>query len=285
MTSDIVACLYALHAFYDSVMDPAGAAQSDDLLAWLGTPSISRRREKSDIGSHDDQATGALVACLQQHVGLAERIQTEMQQLRVYGQTLEAALHQLCVAVFVLNAESKLTFLNAAAKTLIKDGTVLAISEQKLVADLAETNLELQSAITCVLEDRGRKPFDHVLVMSRQREALLAAMVRPLAMPTRDETGDDLQAAAVVLVGNPEGQIDGGVDAIARTYRLTKSEARLLSEIARGDPLARSAERLKIKIATARTHLKRIFYKIHTERQSELIRLITTFAPPARRPS
>jgi DNA-binding CsgD family transcriptional regulator len=50
----------------------------------------------------------------------------------------------------------------------------------------------------------------------------------------------------------------------------------------RGSSLQAAADRLGIKIATARTHLHRIFVKTGTTRQAELMRLMLTSAQWAR---
>jgi len=72
---------------------------------------------------------------------------------------------------------------------------------------------------------------------------------------------------------------------------LTPAEARLAADLADGLTLEESAERSSTQVATARTHLKRIFAKTRTRRQSELVRLLlrgpsavvdgsATLAPP-----
>jgi DNA-binding CsgD family transcriptional regulator len=61
---------------------------------------------------------------------------------------------------------------------------------------------------------------------------------------------------------------------LAKTFRLTPSEAKLASIIARGAPPAIAARELKISRETARNQLKSVFAKTDTHRQSELVALL-----------
>jgi DNA-binding CsgD family transcriptional regulator len=61
---------------------------------------------------------------------------------------------------------------------------------------------------------------------------------------------------------------------IAKTFRLTPSEAKLASIIARGAPPDIAARELKISRETARNKLKSVLAKTDTHRQSELVALL-----------
>lgn len=49
-------------------------------------------------------------------------------------------------------------------------------------------------------------------------------------------------------------------------------------EIARGGGLQAAADELQISLTTARTHLQHVFEKTETQRQAELVRLVTAGA-------
>ena len=56
-------------------------------------------------------------------------------------------------------------------------------------------------------------------------------------------------------------------------YRLTPAEAKLAKALAAGQSLSEAAEELSVGQSTLRSHLKSIFVKTQTKRQSELVRL------------
>jgi DNA-binding CsgD family transcriptional regulator len=73
---------------------------------------------------------------------------------------------------------------------------------------------------------------------------------------------------------------------IAKTFRLTPSEAKLACIIARGAPPDVAVRELKISRETARNQLKSIFAKTATHRQSELVALLLQVDgdnPPSKR--
>jgi DNA-binding CsgD family transcriptional regulator len=58
---------------------------------------------------------------------------------------------------------------------------------------------------------------------------------------------------------------------LSQLYGLTRGEAALASYLLRGKSIEEASEELFISPHTARTHLKRIFMKTDTHRQTELV--------------
>ncbi len=61
-------------------------------------------------------------------------------------------------------------------------------------------------------------------------------------------------------------------------------DARLATAIASGNTPDEAAALLRMTVGTARTHLKRVFYKTATTRQAELVRLVLGEIPPTLEP-
>jgi DNA-binding CsgD family transcriptional regulator len=59
--------------------------------------------------------------------------------------------------------------------------------------------------------------------------------------------------------------------ALSSLYGLTRGEAVLAARLVQGKSIEQAAEELFISAHTARTHLKRIFMKTDTHRQTELV--------------
>ena len=58
------------------------------------------------------------------------------------------------------------------------------------------------------------------------------------------------------------------------THDLTRTEAVVASKLVDGYSLEEIAEELGVELSTARSHLKRIFLKTNTHRQSDLVRVL-----------
>jgi DNA-binding CsgD family transcriptional regulator len=90
--------------------------------------------------------------------------------------------------------------------------------------------------------------------------------------PFEGAPGQDVRA---ILTLNALGPRPGPSAAIlAKTFRLTPSEAKVACIIARGAPPDIAARELKISRETARNQLKSVFAKTDTHRQSALVALL-----------
>ena len=89
-----------------------------------------------------------------------------------------------------------------------------------------------------------------------------------------DKTHRQAAAVAVAFVGDPDAVAAAPRAVLRGLYGLTSAEAALAGCLLRGHDLNEAAEALGVGRETARTHLRRIFAKTETQRQSELLRLL-----------
>ena len=73
--------------------------------------------------------------------------------------------------------------------------------------------------------------------------------------------------------------MDKSIDRLQSHFGLTPAEARLALHLVTGETLRSAAVKLGISYETARTHLKNIFNKTGTCRQTQLIVIILTVLP------
>jgi len=112
--------------------------------------------------------------------------------------------------------------------------------------------------------------FEPVIVARREK---LPVIVR--IWPYDGPVHPPEQEVRTILTLNALGPKRGPSAAIlAKMFRLTPSEAKLASIIARGASPTIAARELKISRETARNHLKSVFVKTYTHRQSELVALL-----------
>jgi len=82
------------------------------------------------------------------------------------------------------------------------------------------------------------------------------------------------RAIAIVLVSDPEREIQARVEDLRQRFGFTPAEAVFALEIIKGDGRQATADRLGITVGTARSHLSRIFDKTGVRHQAELVRLL-----------
>jgi DNA-binding CsgD family transcriptional regulator len=112
------------------------------------------------------------------------------------------------------------------------------------------------------------------VVVPRMDKLPVIVRIWPFAGPSHPPA----QEVRALLTMNALGPRPGPPATIlAKTFRLTPSEAELACIIARGAPPDIAARELKISRETARNQLKSVFAKTDTHRQSELVALLLQF--------
>ena len=90
--------------------------------------------------------------------------------------------------------------------------------------------------------------------------------------PTRQSPSLFVHKAALHTPSPPE--------VIAKTYKLTPSELRVLLAIIQVAGVSETADALGISENTVKTHLRRLFDKTGTGRQADLVKLVAGFSNP-----
>ncbi|WP_298959225.1 hypothetical protein [uncultured Methylobacterium sp.] len=261
---------------------PAGVRES--LLAALNGVRPCRAHHpatRPDPGAGIDGDGLVLLRRLMPHMLRALRLGQEIWLDRQRRQLLESCLGALSSAILVINESRQVIFLNPAAEALVRHGDALTIQGGSLLARESGSDARLQRALAAAVASGDDAASGTDVAIARPAGMAVAATVLPLARGQRPAS--PVHGAALVLIGSPEAQCRNGVAVVAGTHHLTPTESRLLSALVVGDGLGAAAEELAIAPTTARTHLQRIFLKTGTERQGELIRLVTTLAAPSLR--
>lgn len=180
------------------------------------------------------------------------------------SQAAAAALDRLQLGVLLTGGNGRVLLSNHSAKGMLARADGLALNAGFLHAADAPTQAALRKLLC---EDPGRGG-----ALAVSRPSLLrpyALLVTPLG-PGSEPHG----AVKAVFLSDPEGDNATGAETLQRLYGLTPSEANLAVELLQGQSLEEGAAALGILVSTARTHLKHIFAKTATRRQSELVRLL-----------
>ena len=102
----------------------------------------------------------------------------------------------------------------------------------------------------------------------------------PLTSGARRRAGTSYAAVAALFVHKAALEIPSPPEAIAKTFKLTPSELRVLLAIVEVGGVPETAAALGIGEATVKTHLLRLFAKTGTGRQAELVKLVAGFSNP-----
>ncbi len=89
----------------------------------------------------------------------------------------------------------------------------------------------------------------------------------------------EMRPAAVLLIIDPDRSPLPDGELLRMLFNLTSAEGRLCEQLLEGKSLNEAAESSGTSINTTKTHLKNIFSKTGTARQSQLIALLARLLP------
>jgi DNA-binding CsgD family transcriptional regulator len=104
--------------------------------------------------------------------------------------------------------------------------------------------------------------------------------VLPLTSGLRRRAGAGYAAAAAVFVQKALLDVPPPQEAIAKLYKLTPMELRVLFAIVQVGGVPEVAAMMGSSGSTIRTHLRRLFSKTGTDRQAELVKLVAGYTNP-----
>lgn len=190
------------------------------------------------------------------------------------------------------SAQNALDHLSLGIVVVEETGAIIARNQRGNDAlQLRDGVCEVDGKLRCSFSDdssllgrllRAKSPARRgaVLRVRRRRSTQrLELLVVPEPGPAKLE-----QQRFVVFVFDPEADHAPDAVTLRSLYGLSEKEAAVARSVAIGRTLEDIARELQIERETVRSHLKRIFTKTQTSRQSELVRLLTLGIAGLRRP-
>lgn len=217
-----------------------------------------------DIGRRD--ALTARIDALSQAVEAAQAL----------ADAALGALDRIAVGIALVDGGGTVLWSNRHLHDIATEDDGLTITAGRLRVHGAAQTRALDQLIAQVLDEQGAADGSTTAVLTvdrrRQQQPYLIA-----AFPLRgqDDGRHRRPAAAAVFVADPERRVSLPARDLERLFGLTPAESQVAALLAAGDRLDAAAEKLGVTTGTARTHLKHIFDKTRTGRQSELARLLT----------
>jgi DNA-binding CsgD family transcriptional regulator len=196
-----------------------------------------------------------------------------LQVLRSQTAVLRGSLNALTNAIVLVTQDLQVVFLNAAAERLVERCREVNVSGGKLRAANCADALELEQLTKKATGGDGKGPLGGAVMLRRWRgRQPLQIMAAPV--PTESQTMAGIVPVAMLVIHDPGCGTSVPQDTIAALFGLTPSEARLLLALSEGQTLTQYANESHVTQNTARTHLKSIFAKTKTSKQSDLVRLM-----------
>jgi len=243
----------------------------------IGLLVVNRLATKPRYGAADAR----LLSLLSPHVCRAITISDALNLETIRSEALEATLNALASGVYLLDRLGRVIYMNQAAERQINSGKVLRIENNRLVPTDRAARAALTSALDETMADEAARPDGGFsLALPSGEGAGLVATILPLNRGERRNLCGAFAATAAIFVQDPIVVPPLPGEAFAKLYGLTGSELRVLLAMAPGLSVKEAAKILGIGDTTAKTHLQNIYAKTGTSKQTELMHLFISSAPP-----
>jgi DNA-binding NarL/FixJ family response regulator len=215
---------------------------------------------------------------LMPHLKRAARLHGELGSLRRQLATFTGHLDRYPYALLLADADRRVLYSNAAALGLVAAGDGLAIDNGRLATVSPQSEEALVKAIGELAGGRGDSLRRIEIFRPSRRRSY-----RALLMPIKDSRAMLPLGVAVpavsILVIDAESFSPPDPEVLRELFALTPAEARVCSGLVSGQSVEEVATESRTSVETVRTHVKRIFSKTGTSRQSELVSVILRSVP------
>jgi DNA-binding CsgD family transcriptional regulator len=233
--------------------------------------NLCRSARQGPFGEGERRLLGALIPHMRRSIQLGFRIDS----YRALQQGAFAALDRLSVGVILLDRQARIAYLNAAARAFGGDGGALQLANATVSTVSPPHSQRLGELIRASL--RGMPTGSMSLPRPGDGELLtiLVSSVRGRDVGRFGDLGMR-DAAVLVFIVDPANRAGVPQSWIMDAYGLTQAEARVALAASSGLSVPDTASRLGLSTNTIKTHLRRVFAKSGTGRQTELARLMAS---------
>jgi DNA-binding CsgD family transcriptional regulator len=228
-----------------------------------------------------DEAMRRRMRLLVPHIRRAVFIGRAMQLRAADAATFADTLDGISAGMLLVDARGRVVHANRQGQALLAEGALLHVVSGKLAASDAVAEHALHDVLLAAGSGDasiGTKGISLGL-MTRQGERYVAHVL-PLTSGMRRRAGTSYRAVAALFVHKAALQAPSPPEVIAKMFKLTPSELRVLLGIVQLGGVPATAAALGVAKATVRTHLLRLYAKTGTGHQSELVKLVAGFSNP-----
>ena len=200
--------------------------------------------------------------------------------------TAEAAtfvdtLDGLSAGLFLIDASGRIVHANAAGHAILQADDYLSTTGGRLFANEPNVDLTLREIFAAAAEGDAAVGIKGISVPLLARDGTRhVGHVLPLTAGARRRAREGYGAVAALFVHQASLDTPSPPEVIARTYKLTPAELRVLLAVVEVGGVPEVAEALGVSSETVKTHLGRVYSKTGVRRQADLVKLVAGFASP-----
>lgn len=215
------------------------------------------------------------------HVRRAMLIGRAIERKTAEAAALADTLDNISAGMFLVDADGRIVHANAGGQALLDERSVLRTGGGKVAAIAADADRELNQSLATAGGGDAAVGVKGIAVPLTARDGeRYVAHVLPLTSGERRRAGAGYAATAALFVRKATLEISSPPETIARLFKLTPTELRVLLAVVEVGGVPEIADALGMGEATVKTHLHHLFAKTETTRQADLVKLVAAFSNP-----
>jgi DNA-binding CsgD family transcriptional regulator len=215
------------------------------------------------------------------HIRRAALIGKAIDLKRAEAETLVDTLDGISAGMILVEATGRIAHVNAAGRALLDSGCVLRSRSGRLIA--IDRDIDQRLADIFATAGNGNAAIGvkaTVLPLVTRSGENYVAHVLPLSSGARRRAARAYAAVAALFVHKAAINSASVPGAVAKAYKLTPSELRVLLAIIEVGGVPEVAHVLGVGTETVKTHLRHIYQKTGASRQVDLAKIVARFWNP-----
>jgi DNA-binding CsgD family transcriptional regulator len=266
--------------FYREWARPQGLVDAVNVVLDKSVTSVALfavfRHERDGIV---DDETRRRMRLIVPHIRRAVLIAKVIDLNKAEAATFADTLDGLSAGMFLVDANARIVHANDAGHAILTAGDFLRAASGRLVASDPQADRLLRDIFTAAGSGDAAVGSKGIAVPLTARDGERhVAHVLPLTSGARRRAGAAYAAAAALFVHKAALETPSPPEAIAKAFKLTPTELRILLAVVEVGGVPEVAEALGIAEGTVKTHLHHLFEKTNTTRQAELVKLVAGYS-------
>ena len=211
-----------------------------------------------------------LLRALAPHLSQAVEMHRNFATLRFESAAVAESLNRISIGVTILDVSGAVLYMNETALAICAESDEIGCRNNRLQFARPDDERAFADAIVSVLQtDAGHRTVRLGDSDASPRLSVLLSPARHEALTARSALCDNPRCVAFMI--RPTAASDREMLELSEAYGLTPAEGRVLAGLLDGRDPGSIAEALGIAVSTVRTHIKRLYEKTGTSRQTELV--------------
>jgi DNA-binding CsgD family transcriptional regulator len=195
--------------------------------------------------------------------------------------SLAGALDGLSAAMCIVDPAGRIVHANTACHFILDAGDVVSAIAGRIVANDPKIDQAFRDLFAAAGSgDAALGTRGIALPLKAQDGSHYVAHVLPLTSGARRLAGIAYNATVALFICKVTTEARSPPEIIARAYKLTPTELRVLLGIVEVGGVPETAAALGVAESTVKTHLGNLFVKTGTRRQADLVKVVAGFATP-----